>query len=66
MNSALLLLLYCDYKELSEVRLPLSLGTRKAHRQDTLCFDLVSISVDKGREEGHVCDPDFAEGEWGR
>lgn len=34
--------------------LPLYLGTRKAHGQDAFYFDLVSISVDKSREEGHV------------
>lgn len=51
-NSGLLLLFILrDYKELSEVRLPLSLSTRKAQRQDTFCFDLVSISVDKGRKK---------------
>lgn len=43
-----------DYSKLSEVRLPLSLGTRKANGQGTFYFDLVSISVDKSREEGHV------------
>jgi len=55
-NSGLLLLLFIlrDYKELSHVRLPLALGTGKAHRQGTFCFDLVSVSVDKGREEGRV------------
>lgn len=31
--------------------LPHSLGSRKAHGQD---FDLVSISLHQGREEGHV------------
>lgn len=47
----ILLFILRDYKELSEVMLPHSLGSRKAHGQD---FDLVSISLDQGREEGHV------------
>lgn len=51
-NSVLILLfILSDYKELSEVMLPHSLGSRKAHGQD---FDLVSILLDQGREEGHV------------
>lgn len=38
-----IIIIYTKKLQRAEVRLPLSLGTRKAHGQDTFYFDLVSI-----------------------
>lgn len=45
---------YTKRLQRAEIRLPLSLGTRRAHRQDAFYFDLVSIWVNQSRKEGHI------------